>query len=33
VKSEQEWDAFRNDEEKLKDILLAIGVPPATDAK
>jgi ATP adenylyltransferase len=33
VKNEQEWDAFRNDEEKLKDILLAIGVPPATDSK
>ena len=33
VKSEQEWDALRNDEEKLKDILRAIGVPSVTNGK
>jgi ATP adenylyltransferase len=27
VKSEQEWDTLRNDEEKLKDLLQAIGLP------
>ena len=33
VKSEQEWDALRNDEKKLKKILQAIGVPPITNDK
>ncbi|KAI6716217.1 hypothetical protein JHW43_001176 [Diplocarpon mali] len=28
VKSEKEWDALRNDESKLADILKAIGIPP-----
>lgn len=33
VKSEQEWNALRNDEEKLKDILQAIGAPPTKNEK
>jgi len=33
VKSEQEWDILRNDGEKLKDILHAIGVPPVKNGK
>jgi ATP adenylyltransferase len=33
VKSKQEWDALRNDENKLRDILQAIGVPPITNDK
>ena len=33
VKSEQEWETLRNDENKLKDILQAIGVPSATRDK
>lgn len=33
VKSELEWDALRNDEKKLKDILEAIGVPSTTHDK
>jgi sulfate adenylyltransferase (ADP) / ATP adenylyltransferase len=33
VKSEAEWDALRNDEKKLKDILQAIGVPAITKEK
>ncbi len=33
VKSEQEWDALRSDENKLKDILQAIGVPTVTNEK
>lgn len=28
VKSEAEWDALRNDQSKLMDILAAIGFPP-----
>jgi sulfate adenylyltransferase (ADP) / ATP adenylyltransferase len=31
VKTEQEWDALRNDEENLKDVLQAIGIPTATN--
>jgi ATP adenylyltransferase len=31
VKTEQEWDTLRNDEQKLKDILQAIGVPSGTN--
>jgi ATP adenylyltransferase len=33
VKTEQEWDALIKNEEKLKDILQAIGVPAATNEK
>ncbi|PMD20322.1 HIT-like protein [Hyaloscypha hepaticicola] len=33
VKTEQEWDALIKNEEKLKDILQAIGVPSATNEK
>lgn len=33
VKTEQEWDALRKDEKKLRDILQAIGVPPVTNAE
>jgi ATP adenylyltransferase len=33
VKTEQEWDALIKHEEKLKDILQAIGVPLATNGK
>ena len=28
VKNEDEWDALRNDESKLKDVLSIIGIPP-----
>jgi len=28
VKNEEEWNALRNDESKLKDILSIIGIPP-----
>lgn len=33
VKTEQEWNALIKNEEKLKDILQAIGVPSATNEK
>ncbi|KAE9379387.1 Ap4A phosphorylase-like protein II [Stipitochalara longipes BDJ] len=33
VKTEQEWEALRTDEDKLKDILQAIGVPPVTNVE
>lgn len=33
VKTEQEWDALIKNEEKLKDVLQAIGVPSATNEK
>lgn len=28
VKNEEEWNALRNDESKLKDVLSVIGIPP-----
>ncbi len=33
VKSEQEWETLRNDEEKLKDILQAIGLPSVVNVE
>jgi sulfate adenylyltransferase (ADP) / ATP adenylyltransferase len=33
VKTDQEWNTVRNDEQKLESILLAIGVPPVAYEK
>ena len=33
VKSEQEWEALRKNEDKLRDILEAIGVPLNTNSE
>ncbi|PBP29017.1 ATP adenylyltransferase, partial [Diplocarpon rosae] len=33
VKSEKEWDALRNDDNKLTHILQAIGIPPAPESE